>query len=91
VLTNQELKTTDGMDLALRGIGAGDLTGTSGHDTFDVSGWAGTLTLHGGGCSLVICLDTWAPDNERPAAAAGGYRASWPRPRRRTDRRRCTR
>jgi hypothetical protein len=49
VLTNQELKTTDGMDLALRGIGAGDLTGTSGHDTFDVSGWAGTLTLHGGG------------------------------------------
>jgi hypothetical protein len=50
-LTNAALATGDGMSLALNAVGAANLTGGTGNDTFTVSGWTGGGTLTGGGGS----------------------------------------
>jgi hypothetical protein len=48
-LTNTSLTTADGTNLTLSGIGAANLTGGSGNNSFDVSGWTGAGTIAGGG------------------------------------------
>ncbi len=47
VLTNSLLTSTDGMSLTLANIGVANLTGGTGNNTFDVTGWTGTGTLDG--------------------------------------------
>jgi hypothetical protein len=48
-LADNELQTSDGMDVRLAHFGMADLTGGALASTFDVSGWTGTGTLNGGG------------------------------------------
>jgi hypothetical protein len=48
-LTNTTLTTADGTSLTLSGIGTANLTGGTGNNTFDVSGWTGGGRLGGGG------------------------------------------
>jgi hypothetical protein len=48
-LTDDDLKTTDGMDMALAGIGTANLTGGPSANTFDVGRWTGNGSLTGGG------------------------------------------
>jgi hypothetical protein len=48
-LTNTSLATKDGMNLTLNAIGAANLTGGPGNNTFNVIGWTGAGTLTGGG------------------------------------------
>ena len=48
-LTNSSLTTSGGMNLSLASIGTANLTGGSGNNTFDVSGWTGKGKLTGGG------------------------------------------
>jgi Bacterial Ig domain len=53
-LTNASLSTSDGMGLALKGIGTATLTGGVSNHTFTVSGWTGRATLSGGGGSDTV-------------------------------------
>jgi hypothetical protein len=48
-LSNTALSATDGLHVALSGIGVANLTGGTGNNTFTVGGWTGTGTITGGG------------------------------------------
>ena len=48
-LTDGHLNTTDGMSVGLSGITVAKLTGGTGDNIFDVTGWSGTGSLNGSG------------------------------------------
>jgi hypothetical protein len=74
-LANTELKTSDGMDVSLSGVGVANLTGGASPNTFDVSGWTGGGTLTGQAGDAVTATDANANFTLTNTALArtGGY------------------